>query len=223
MRAEFLRGKRKEESETRGKRKEEFNTRGKIKEVSKTRGKRKGEFNAREKRKEELGLRGIIQRKGQLGARKEDEVNQDRELKQATRKETKRKQGASNQENHNKRKRDDLHYPWQPAIFASESNPKWNHWDFYGSLPANSRNNYLGNLKSCGGLSRTSVLVPPASLHPPQSTPSLTPPPKPTPSSASPPSPPKNPYFAEHTPRRLSVITSTSDVRQWNEVRLVCF
>ena len=205
MRAEFLRGKRKEDS--------------------KTGGKRKGESKTREKIKEELGLRGIRQRKGQLWAREEEEdiyeANQDQELKQATNKEMKRNHEVANQENNYTRERDDLDCPWRPAIFASTSNPKCDNWDFYGSPPANSRKN--SNLKSCGGFSWTNVLESHAQPTPylaptPKPTPYLAPTPTPSPSSASPLS--QTPHFAEHTPRRLSVIKSTSDVQLWDKVRL---
>ena len=227
MRAEFLRGKRKEESSARGNGKEESSARGKGKE--------------RGKRKEELGLRVKRQKKGVLWARKEHKEIEGQKLKGATTKEMKRNRGMADQENHYKRKGVDLHYPCQPTshmrrlykqkrelphpklgIFTSQNNHIWDQRDFHGEcfFPNDNR----GGLSWANALVPPSSLplvplVPPASLRPPMPTPSLAQPHPPTPSTSSHPAPPQTLHFVRHTPQRLSVITSTSDVSPWNEVK----
>ena len=206
MRAEFLRGKRKEETNVKEKRKY---------------------------RKEDLGLRVKSQRKGVLWARKEHKEIEGRKLKGATKKEMKRNQGVADQENHYKRKGVDLHYPCQPTshmrrlykqkrelphpkfcIYTSQSNHTWDQWGG-GSFFTNDNINF----KSRSGLSWANASVPLAPLPLPLQTPSLAPLAPSIPSLASPPTPLQTPHYAKHTPRRLSVITSTRDIETWNEVK----
>ena len=203
MRADFLRGNRKE-----------------------------GDSNVKEKRKEDkLGLRGKRQRKGQLWARKEDEDTDEAAQDWERKKEMERNQVLADQEIPNKRSRVDPHYPWQAVrqlrrmnlsdhrnlgIFYPQSNPKWDRWNFYECLQGNGDffSNY-GNPNSRCGFPWTNISVPSASLRrPPLPTPSASapPPPPPTPSSTSPPTHPAS-QFAEHPLQRLSVITSTSNVQ----------
>ena len=206
MRTEFLRGKRKEESNIKEKKRE---------------------------RKEELGLGGIRQRKGLLWARKEHQEIEGQKLKDVTKKEMKRNQGEADQENHYKRKGVDLHYPRQPSShtrrlykqkrelphpklgrFTSHRNHMWGLWDF------REESFFISdNIKSYGGLSWANALVPPAPFRLPPPRPLLPPPAPPTPSSGLPCSPPQTPHIVKHSPQRLSVMTRASDIAPWNEVK----
>ena len=210
------------------------------------RGKRKEELKKKEERPP--GSRGRRLRKVQRCSRSEEEVSggDHREEKGAKKKILE----AADHENRSKKKQgSDLHYQaWHPAshmrirlpehpkleTFASQYNHKWDHLAFYESLQASYKNNNNltresfpanGNLKSSGSISWANTLTPSTSTAPPPptTTTSLAAQPKPALSSAPPPKPstPQTSDAAGQTHRRLSVITSTSNVQLCNEVKTI--
>ena len=195
MRADFLRGNRKE-----------------------------GDSNVKEKRKEDkLGLRGKRQRKGKEDEDTDGAAQDWERKKEMERNQVLADQEIPNKRSRvdphypwqavRQLRRMNLSEHRNLGLFYPQTNPKWDRWNFYECLQGNGDffSNY-GNPNSRCGFPWTNILVPSASLRrPPLPTPSASAPPPPS-SSMSPGTHPAS-QFAEHPPQRLSVITSTSNVQ----------